>query len=66
LEIYRQLNVRYTANMVPNTAHTLQFTLSELWSRTYSMELQFCISRLQYSTERICVAIGDISPIQHA
>jgi hypothetical protein len=25
LEIYRQFNVRYTANMVPNTAHILQF-----------------------------------------
>jgi hypothetical protein len=37
LEIYRQFNVRYTANMVPNTAHILQLTLSELWSRTYTM-----------------------------
>jgi hypothetical protein len=37
LEIYRQFNVRYTANMMPNTAHILQLTLSELWSRTYTM-----------------------------
>jgi hypothetical protein len=37
LEIYRQNNVRYTANMVPNTAHILQFTPCELWSRTYTM-----------------------------
>jgi hypothetical protein len=37
LEIYRQFNVRYTANMVPNTAHILQLTLSELWSRSYAM-----------------------------
>jgi hypothetical protein len=64
LEICRQFNERYTANLVPTTAHTLQFTLSELWSRTYSMELQFCIFRLQYSTERICAAIRDISTFQ--
>jgi hypothetical protein len=30
LEIYRQFNVRYTANIVPNTAHMFQFALSEL------------------------------------
>jgi hypothetical protein len=33
LEISRQFNERYTANMVPNTAHILKFTLCELWSR---------------------------------
>jgi hypothetical protein len=33
LEICRQRNARYTANMVPNAAHTLQFTLCVLWSR---------------------------------
>jgi hypothetical protein len=37
LEIYRQFNVRHTAKMVPNTAHIIQLTLSELWSRTYTM-----------------------------
>jgi hypothetical protein len=37
LDIYRQFNVRYTAHMVPNTAHILQFTRFELWSRTYKM-----------------------------
>jgi hypothetical protein len=37
LEIYRQFSVRYTANVVPNTAHILQITLCELWSRTYTM-----------------------------
>jgi hypothetical protein len=37
LEICRQFNMRYTAYIVPNTAHILQFTLSELWSRTYTM-----------------------------
>jgi hypothetical protein len=30
------------------------------------MQLQFRIIRLQYSTERICAAIGDISTIQRA
>jgi hypothetical protein len=37
LEISRQLHACYTANLVTNTAHTLQFTLCELWSRTYTM-----------------------------
>jgi hypothetical protein len=46
LEIYRQFNVRYTANMVPNTAHILQLTLSELWSRSYTMYIQLRIFRL--------------------
>jgi hypothetical protein len=30
LLIYRQFNVRYTANMVGNTAHILQVTLCDL------------------------------------
>jgi hypothetical protein len=66
LEIYQQLNVRYTANLVPNTAHNLRFALSELWSRTYTMELQFRIFKLQYSTKRICAAIGDIPTLRSA
>jgi hypothetical protein len=33
LEIYRRFKVRCTANMLPNTANVLQFTLCELWSR---------------------------------
>jgi hypothetical protein len=37
MEIYRQFNVRYTANMVPNAAHILQFSLSVLSSRTYTI-----------------------------
>jgi hypothetical protein len=36
LQISRQCNARYTANMVSNIAHILQFTLSELWSRPYT------------------------------
>jgi hypothetical protein len=64
--IYRQFNVRYTSNMVPNTAHILPFTLYELWSRTYTMNLQLHIFRLQYSAEGICAAIGDMSTIQCA
>jgi hypothetical protein len=35
--------VRYTANLVPNTAHILQLTVCELWSRTYTMHLQLRI-----------------------
>jgi hypothetical protein len=60
LEICRQFNVRYTAYIVPNTAHILQFALSELWSRTYTMEIQSRIFKLQYSTEHICASIGDM------
>jgi hypothetical protein len=64
LEIPRQFNALYTANLVPNTAHILRFTLCELWSRTYTMHLQLCIFRLHCSSERICAAIGNISTIQ--
>jgi hypothetical protein len=60
LEISRQFNECYTSNLVTNTAHTLQFTLCELWSRTYTKYLQLRIFRLQYSTEAICAAIGDM------
>jgi hypothetical protein len=49
---------------MPNTAHILQFTICDLWSRTYTMNLQLRIFRLQYSSERICAAIEDISTIQ--
>jgi hypothetical protein len=66
LEISRQFNARYTANLVPNTAHILRFTLCELWSRPYTMHLQLHIFRLQYSFERICSAIVHISTIQCA
>jgi hypothetical protein len=66
LEICRQFSDRYTANMVPNAAHILQFTLSELWSRTYTMNLQLHIFRLQYSTERTSAANRDMTRIQCA
>jgi hypothetical protein len=36
-EISRQFNARYTARLVPNIAHVLQFTLCVLWSRPYTM-----------------------------
>jgi hypothetical protein len=36
LEDSRQFNERYTAKLVPITAHILQFTLCELWSRLYT------------------------------
>jgi hypothetical protein len=64
LEISRQFNARYTANLVPNTAHILRFTICELWSRTYTMHLQVHIFRHQYSFERICPAIVHITTIQ--
>jgi hypothetical protein len=64
LEINGHVDARYTANLVANTAHILRFTLSVLWSRTYTMHLQLHIFRLQYSFERICPAIGDTSTFQ--
>jgi hypothetical protein len=66
LEISRICNARHTANLVPNTAHTLLFALCELWSRPYTTKWQHRILSLQYSTERICAAIGEISTIQWA
>jgi hypothetical protein len=60
LEITRQFNVRYTANLVPNTAKILQFTQCVLWSRTYTRYLQLLIVRPQYSTESDCAAVGDM------
>jgi hypothetical protein len=64
LEISRQFNARYTAILVPNTAHILPFTLCELWSRLYTKYFQLRIFRLQYSTVGVCATIGDISTIQ--
>jgi hypothetical protein len=66
LEIIGHVDARYTANLVPNTAHVLRFTLCVLWSRTYTMHLQLHIFRLQYSFERICAAIVHITTIQCA
>jgi hypothetical protein len=64
LEICRHLDARYTATLEPYIAHTLQFTLCELWSRRYTMYLQLHIFRIQYSAKRCSAAIGDISTIQ--
>jgi hypothetical protein len=64
LEVSRICKARHTANVVPNTAHTLPFRLCELWSRPYTMRWQPRIFSLQYSTERTCAAVGDISTIQ--
>jgi hypothetical protein len=66
LEISRQFIERYTAISVPNTAHAPRFTLCLLWSRTYTMQLQLRIFRLQHPSERICGAIRDMWTIQRA
>jgi hypothetical protein len=66
LEISLQFNARYSANLESNTAHIVQIILCLLWSRTYTIYLQLLIFRPQYSTERICPAIGDITTIQCA
>jgi hypothetical protein len=66
LEIIGHVDARYTANLVPNTAHILRYTLCELWSRTNAMHLQHRIFSLQYSTQRICAAIVYITSNQCA
>jgi hypothetical protein len=66
LDMCRQFDAPYTANIVSKTPHILQITLCELWSRPYTMYLQLHILRLQYSAERISAVIGDISTIQCA
>jgi hypothetical protein len=64
LEVCRYLHACYTANFVPKTEPILRFALCELWSRTYTMHLQLRTFRLQYSSQRICAAIVDITSIQ--
>jgi hypothetical protein len=66
LEISVQFNAGYTTNLVPNLALILQFSLCAMWSRPYTKYLQLRIFRLQYSTDCICAAIGDIAKIQFA
>jgi hypothetical protein len=66
LYISRQFNARYTANLVPNTAHILQFMQCELWSRSYTKNLQLRIFRPQYSTVGSSPAVGGISSIRCA
>jgi hypothetical protein len=48
--------------------HSAQPPDFAMWSvvSRYTMQLQYRIIRLQYSTERICATIGDISTIQRA
>jgi hypothetical protein len=66
LEVFQHFDACYTANIVPNAAHILQFTLRELWYGPYTLHLQLRIFRLQYSSERICAAIVHITKIQCA
>jgi hypothetical protein len=66
LEVSRQFSARYTAFLVPNAAHILQYTLCELWFRTYTKYLQLRILMFQYSAVGICAAIVHITTIQCA
>jgi hypothetical protein len=66
LEICRYMDARYTANVEPNTAHMLPFTLCELWSRLYTKYLQLRIFGLQYSAAGIISAVVDITSFQCA
>jgi hypothetical protein len=64
LYISHHFNARDTANLVPNTAHILQLTLCELWSRPYTKYLQLRIFRPESSAEGRSPAIGVITSIQ--
>jgi hypothetical protein len=66
LYISRQFNGRYTAFLVPNTAHILQFTLCDLWSRPHTKNFPHGIFRLQYSAEGRSQAIRGICTLQWA
>jgi hypothetical protein len=66
LYISRQFNARHIAFLVPNTAHILQFTQCDLWSRPYTKYFQHRIFRIQYSAEGSSPAIVGISTIQWA
>jgi hypothetical protein len=60
LEISRQFNARYTANLLPNTAHILQFMLYVLWFRPYTKYFPHRIFNLPYSAEGSSQAIRGI------
>jgi hypothetical protein len=62
-QVSERFNGLYAANLVPNTAHILQLSLCELWSRSYTMHLLRRIFRLQYSAVGICAAIVHITSI---
>jgi hypothetical protein len=66
LEIIGHFHARYTANLEPNTAHILLFTLCELCSQPYTKSLQLDIFRLQYSAVGNCAVILDIATTQCA
>jgi hypothetical protein len=59
-EIIGHNDARYTANLEPNIAHIIRFTLCGLWSCTYTKYLQLLIVRPQYSTEPDCAATTDM------
>jgi hypothetical protein len=64
--ISRQFNARYTAFLVPNTAHILLFTLCDLWSRPYTKYFPHRIFRLQHSAECSSQAFRGIWTLQWA
>jgi hypothetical protein len=64
LYISRKFKERYTAFFVPNSAHIVQFTLCELWSRPYTKYFPQRVFRLQYSAEGSSPAIRGISTLQ--
>jgi hypothetical protein len=59
-EVSRRFNKRNTANLVTITAHIRQVSLCDQWTRTYTMYIQLRIFNPEYSTQRICDAVGDM------
>jgi hypothetical protein len=66
MDVSRQCNERYTASLVPITAHILRVTLCEPLSQAYTMHLQLRIFRLHYSSQGRSHANGCISSMQWA
>ena len=62
----RQVSVRYTLYMLPNTGYSIRFVLRELWSLSSPMQLQYGIFMLQCLIECISATIGEMSTIWRA
>jgi hypothetical protein len=58
LQMYEQLNARYTPHLQPNTAHVNRFVLCQLWILSNPMQIQLRIFKLHYSIDHFSVDIG--------
>jgi hypothetical protein len=58
LEISRQFNERYTAILVPNTAHVHRFTLCRLWSRDIQCNYSYVYSGFNIQVNESALLLG--------